>query len=104
MRTIWHTILWLDRLSIRAIARQAHHWLLRRHWMIRATVLMVPVAALSYYRGYWGFAMLLGLLSLFFLQHGARNDPERLRRLDELDALDALAELERDSQPPRSGA
>jgi hypothetical protein len=51
---------------------------------------------LCYSRDLWGLAGFLALLSLFFLQHGIRNDPERLRRLDELDALEAPEE---DSRP-----
>jgi hypothetical protein len=48
MRTIWHAILWLDRLSIRAIARQAHRWLLRRHWRVRAAIVLSLFALLAY--------------------------------------------------------
>lgn len=95
MRAIWKAILWLDRLSLVTI----YHWLLRRHWMIRAATITAPTAALCYYRDLWGLAGFLALLSLFFLQHGIRNDPDRLRRLDELDALDALAEREESPGP-----
>jgi hypothetical protein len=95
MRAIWQAILWLDRLSLVTI----YHWLLRRHWMIRAATITVPTAALCSYRDLWGLAGFLALLSLFFLQHGIRNDPDRLRRLDELDALDALAEMEESLEP-----
>jgi hypothetical protein len=92
MRAVWRVILWLDRLS----AVRVYRWLLRRHWMIRAATITVPAAALCYSRDLWGLAGFLALLSLFFLQHGIRNDPERLRRLDELDALEAPEE---DSRP-----